>query len=191
MRCVNSSRTQGGMLTPVCPVMRRSHPGMKARRNTARASLRYCGVALWSSRHPYYDSRIVEFLVRIPPGIRFRGGRSKRLLREAMTGVVPDEVRRRTPHGAFEGIFERGIKQIEAPRLDWLLEGSSLAELGVLDTDLLGETFASYLGGDDTKRGKAFWVFFTEEWLRKMTPETPGRGESRETEPVAGRSSVL
>ena len=139
-------------------------------------------------RHPFYDSRIVEFLARIPPGIRFRGGRSKLLLREAMAGVVPDEVRRRTPHGAFEGTFERGIKQMEAPRLKGLLNGSRLAKLKVLDSDILGETFGSYLQGDDTKRGKAFWVFFTEEWLRQLSPETPGQGESRESEPVAGRS---
>ena len=141
-------------------------------------------------RHPFYDSRIVEFLARIPPQIRFRGGKSKVLLREAMTGVVPADVLVRASYGAFAPLGERGLRDIEAPRLSELLKGSRLAELGIVDADCLAEHFGSNLQSDDAKRGRLYWAFVTEEWLRQTRPQAPSQGTSQEAEPAGARSSV-
>lgn len=46
-------------------------------------------------RCPYADRRIVEFGMAIPEELRWRGGARKFVLREAMRGQVPVEVRRR------------------------------------------------------------------------------------------------
>jgi asparagine synthase (glutamine-hydrolysing) len=44
-------------------------------------------------RHPFFDRALVEFLLAIPLGRREHGGMRKRLLRQAMQGLVPDHVR--------------------------------------------------------------------------------------------------
>lgn len=122
-------------------------------------------------RHPFYDSRIIEFLVRIPPGIRFRGGRNKVLLREAMAGILPEEIRRRSPHGAFGPMLERGVTIEEAPRMLDLSGRSCLAEMGAVTSCHLKQAAHAYVAGGDTGLGRLAWSFFSEEWLRRTWPK--------------------
>lgn len=44
------------------------------------------------SRVPLLDHRLVEFMARIPPNIKFAGGRMKHVFREAIRNVVPQVV---------------------------------------------------------------------------------------------------
>ena len=44
------------------------------------------------SRVPLLDHRIAELVSRIPPAMRFKGGDSKRMFREAMSDVLPEAV---------------------------------------------------------------------------------------------------
>jgi asparagine synthase (glutamine-hydrolysing) len=44
------------------------------------------------SRVPLLDHRIAELVTRMPPTTRFKGGDTKRVLREAIKHLVPDEV---------------------------------------------------------------------------------------------------
>ncbi len=48
----------------------------------------------WSieSRVPLLDHRIVEFAATIPPATKFKDGKTKLLLKEALRGVLPEEV---------------------------------------------------------------------------------------------------
>lgn len=118
-------------------------------------------------RHPFYDSRIVEFLARIPPEIRFRGGRNRILLREAMSGVLAEPIRLRGPHGAFQGLLDRGLKEMESNRLLDLLQDSVLVRMGVIDSTVVQETFQSYLDGKEASAAGTIMTFLTEEWLRQ------------------------
>jgi asparagine synthase (glutamine-hydrolysing) len=47
------------------------------------------------SRLPFLDYRLVEFLLRCPPSLKLRDGRSKWLLREALAPVLPQKIRQR------------------------------------------------------------------------------------------------
>lgn len=44
------------------------------------------------SRVPLLDHRIVEFMARIPPNIKFAGGRTKHLFKEAVRNTVPAQI---------------------------------------------------------------------------------------------------
>jgi len=44
---------------------------------------------------PFLDHELVEFMFRVPGEMKIRDGITKRLLREAMSGVLPDETRKR------------------------------------------------------------------------------------------------
>ncbi len=125
-------------------------------------------------RHPFYDSRIVEFLVRIPPTVRFQGGREKALLRKVMAGILPEAVRRRRHYGAFGPLFEQGLKHAEVSRLESLLDGSLLERIGIIDAAAVKRTYEAYVAGDNAKCARLFWTFATEAWLRQAFP---GLGE--------------
>ena len=142
-------------------------------------------------RHPLWDSRIVEFLARIPPHIRFAGGRNKVLLRQAMSGVVPEGVRGRAPHGAFEGLVRRGLREMETGRMRDLIHNSHLADLGALDTSALEGEFSAYLQSNEIGFGRGFWSLITEDWLRQARPQPQEAGDlSGSGEPLAARTAV-
>jgi asparagine synthase (glutamine-hydrolysing) len=49
-------------------------------------------------RVPFLDHQLVEFCSRIPPTLKMRGFREKYILREALRGVLPEEIRTRKKH---------------------------------------------------------------------------------------------
>jgi asparagine synthase (glutamine-hydrolysing) len=51
------------------------------------------------ARLPFLDHVLVELAASVPPGKKLRGRTEKWVLRRALAGVLPDEVRRRTKHG--------------------------------------------------------------------------------------------
>ena len=44
---------------------------------------------------PFFDHRLVEFMFRIPGHYKIRDGITKRLLRKAMAGILPEQTRQR------------------------------------------------------------------------------------------------
>lgn len=44
---------------------------------------------------PFFDYRLVEFMFKVPGSMKIRDGVTKRLLREAMKGILPEETRTR------------------------------------------------------------------------------------------------
>lgn len=53
------------------------------------------------SRVPFLDHRLVEFAFALPSEIKFRGGYAKRVLRDAMSGLLPEPVRMRARKMGF------------------------------------------------------------------------------------------
>jgi asparagine synthase (glutamine-hydrolysing) len=53
------------------------------------------------SRVPFLDHRLVEFAFALPSDIKFRGGYAKRVLRDAMEGMLPEPVRMRARKMGF------------------------------------------------------------------------------------------
>ena len=60
-----------------------------------RAEDRNCEAAGLGHADPFFDYRLVEFMFRVPGNMKIRDGVTKRLLREAMKGILPEETRTR------------------------------------------------------------------------------------------------
>ena len=73
-------------------------------------------------RVPFLDNEVVELMARVPPRLKLRGLKSKYLLKEAVRGLVPDDVIRRRKAG------------FGAPIRSWLRH-----DLREMVDDLLGE----------------------------------------------------
>ncbi len=87
-------------------------------------------------RHPFLDRRLVEFSLGLPPEARIRPRESKWVLREAMRGILPEEVRTRRSKGGIDARFLWALNR-EAPRLDRLLRDPISAQLGWVRADAL------------------------------------------------------
>jgi asparagine synthase (glutamine-hydrolysing) len=54
------------------------------------------------SRVPFLDHRVVEFSLGLPDTLKIGGGITKRVLRDAMSGILPDRIRDRVDKIGFE-----------------------------------------------------------------------------------------
>ena len=54
------------------------------------------------SRVPFLDHRLVEFSLGLPDALKIGGGVTKRVLRDAMSGILPDPIRDRVDKIGFE-----------------------------------------------------------------------------------------
>lgn len=60
-----------------------------------RAEDRQCTAVGLAHHDPFLDHELVEFMYRVPAGMKIRDGVTKRLLRHAMTGILPEPTRTR------------------------------------------------------------------------------------------------
>lgn len=62
-------------------------------------------------RDPYRDRRVVELVLRMPASLMLRNGRLKHLVRAAMVGTLPEEVRLRTHPTPLSPLYRRGLAE--------------------------------------------------------------------------------
>jgi asparagine synthase (glutamine-hydrolysing) len=78
------------------------------------------------ARVPFLDHRVVEFAFRLRPEMKIKGVETKHILREAMRGTLPEDIRARKdklgfraePHAAWT-IAERHLDSLVANRTDY------------------------------------------------------------------------
>ena len=68
-------------------------------------------------RHPFYDRRLVEFMIALPERYCGDAGWNKWLLREAMRGVLPESVRTRRTKADFSHTFRRTLDSAPVRRV--------------------------------------------------------------------------
>lgn len=116
-------------------------------------------------RHPFLDRRLIEFLVSIPPAQLFRADLSKRLLRQAMIGFLPETVRLRrakTHLSAFLAFsLDGGLGGGKRMQIERLLAAPLATEMGILDGKRL---LAAYKRNPD----RLWNPIALEIWLREL-----------------------
>ncbi len=120
-------------------------------------------------RHPFWDVRVVDFLIRVPPERKSSRGVRKTILREAMKGIVPDIVLERRVRSDFSPFLDAGLRDKQAEHLQKLLERPMLAELGAVDAEALRVAYHKYREGDNTLRRQLYNALVTESWLRQSS----------------------
>ena len=60
-------------------------------------------------RHPFFDKRVVAFMLSLPPHYKRQGKTVKVLLREAFKGILPESIRLRRGKAEFTPIIEHQI----------------------------------------------------------------------------------
>lgn len=121
-------------------------------------------------RSPLYDRRIVDFAASRPVAERSLGRETKRLLREAGRGLLPDEVLapRAKRTGTTGAYFDRALRQRNAEFIDAAFRAPlRLAELGMVDATLLRRRWDDFLRSGEGNLGLNLYLTLqTELWLR-------------------------
>jgi asparagine synthase (glutamine-hydrolysing) len=126
-------------------------------------------------RFPFFDRRLMEYCVAIPPEQKLAGGWTRLILRRAMEGILPSQVQWRAGKGNLGFNFVRGMHQVEAPKLKAaLFDGVSMIE-DFVDLDLLRTAYRRFLSGQPSLQANADAMFLYKaavltRWLRDYGP---------------------
>lgn len=117
------------------------------------------------SRVPFLDHRLVEFAVNLPTDHKIQGGMAKRVLREALKGVLPEKIRRRRSKLGFGGHWHLWVKGLR-PQLAGWLERRHLP----IDAFVRREALRRQLAADDPALLRAL---VSDRWLSTLDSMAP------------------
>ncbi len=123
-------------------------------------------------RHPYYDRRIIDFMLSLPPHLCYKEGYSRYILRRAMVGCLPERIRWRRSKAHLGQLQVQGLKEKEREKILPLLTDSRMVKLDLVDGACLSKTFHSYWEDDSSSDEWSNLVtfldsyLFVEQWLR-------------------------
>ncbi len=146
------------------------------------------------ARHPLFDLELVELCLRLPPLATFDRYRSRPLLRTAMAGLLPDEVRLRPHKALFDSLLIGCLTGADGTVARELLSGRE-AELGAyVDLPAMSEA----LFGQDATSAPSFrwmwqvWRLLTAEcWLRSQAGDVSGIASSASLASVETRAVAI
>ncbi|HSU15793.1 asparagine synthetase B family protein [Longimicrobium sp.] len=87
-------------------------------------------------RYPFLHRPLVEHSLRLPPPLRIRPRGGKHVLREAMRGILPEEIRTRRGKGGIDARLLWALHR-ERARLEALLRDPEIARRGWVRADAL------------------------------------------------------
>lgn len=120
-------------------------------------------------RSPLMDARVIAFAAERPREERASRRETKRVLRAAMRGVIPDDVLapRRVRTGTTGRLFGRALRDAGAGLVEKAVRDSRLAELGIIEPAALRRGWEEWKASGDGNLGVAlFLTLQTEFWTR-------------------------
>lgn len=129
------------------------------------------------SRVPFLDYRLVEFVLGLPDEFKLSDGITKRVLRDGMSGIIPDKIREGMDKLGFVTPEETWIKELAPGIFRSKLQRAVETSQGILSPKSL------YLFDNMIVGRKAFsfliWRLINfGEWMETFSVRNSGTGES-------------
>jgi len=124
--------------------------------------------AMIEPRSPFWDRRLVDFMLGVPRHLRGWRGVDRLIAREALRGVLPEEVRQRVRKGDISPIVHLGLREKERLQVESLLRGSCAEKLGFINAlALYNDIYLPYVAGATDDYQPWLRAIYLEVWLRK------------------------
>jgi asparagine synthase (glutamine-hydrolysing) len=109
------------------------------------------------TRHPFYDTRLLEFCLGLPPAQRIANGVTRLILRRAVGGLLPQEIAGRRDKANLGPSFTYKLITFERERIEALL--AAPREIGpYVDLDRLRATYRRWLESGSIRDALDVWV---------------------------------
>jgi asparagine synthase (glutamine-hydrolysing) len=118
------------------------------------------------SRVPFLDHKLVEFSTALPDELKLHGLTTKRVLREAMKGLLPDEILTRRKMG-FPVPLARWLRTDFQPMVQEHLLSARALERGLFQPEAVRALVAEHAAGAD--HSERLWLLLNLEiWQRQF-----------------------
>jgi asparagine synthase (glutamine-hydrolysing) len=126
------------------------------------------------ARVPFLDPEVVALAAAMPPAVKLRWRAEKRVLREALRGVLPDEIRRRPKRGLAVPIHQ-WFREPLPPFALVALSPAELRRTGYFDSGVVTATVAAHRSGRANRGLSLLGVLSLQLW-DQMLARGPGLG---------------
>ncbi|MFL5618254.1 MAG: asparagine synthetase B family protein [Gemmatimonadaceae bacterium] len=152
---LSSTEQLWSVTTPMFPRIRSTLTSVQLR----------AGVA---ARTPFLDDRLYRFAMSRPRRERVVARETKRLLRHAMRGILPDAFLAPRPErtGVTTQYMREGVRGAARPLFDAAFERPILADLGIVDASRLRAEWQRYADSGEGMGHRVYELLQTELWLR-------------------------
>jgi asparagine synthase (glutamine-hydrolysing) len=99
-------------------------------------------------RYPFWDKRLVEFCLALPPEQKLNRGWSRVVMRRAMAGILPEKVRWRSDKTDFTPNLARGLRTFERDRLDRAILRDTRVIESYVNLPVVHEIYRRFVAGD-------------------------------------------
>lgn len=123
-------------------------------------------------RHPFFDKRLVEFCVSLPPSAKIRDNVTRWVLRAAMAGVLPEDVRLRRTKADLSPSFGARLAK-DSERLDKVLRRSEADEAGYLDEAALARSVRQLRGAREMLSVRVYAALCMDVYMGIHTGRIP------------------
>lgn len=144
-----------------------------------RAEDRNCEAAGLAHADPFFDHRLIEFMFRVPGAMKIRDGVTKRLLREAMRGMLPEETRTRIKKTGWNAPAHLWFSGRTLDQLQDLVASRVFRERGIYDADEVSRIIAEHRaivssGAQRDNHMMFLWQLLNVElWAREVVDRVP------------------
>ena len=116
-------------------------------------------------RQPFLDRRVVDLLMHLPVPLRSWRGEDRRVLRLAMNGRMPEQIRRRQSKIHINEVVDRRLRGEQRGAVESLLDNPRAVALDYV-SDSVKAAFARYWNGEKTAFDLLSFLCL-ESWLRR------------------------
>jgi asparagine synthase (glutamine-hydrolysing) len=146
-----------------------------------RAEDRQCAAFGLEHFDPFFDHRLVEFMFRVPGDLKIRDGVTKRLLRGAMRGILPEETRTRIKKTGWNAPAHVWFSGRGLDRLRDLIGSRAFRERGVYNVAKVTQLVDEHAAIVDSRAPRENHMMFLwqllnlETWLATLPQIARGR----------------
>jgi asparagine synthase (glutamine-hydrolysing) len=126
------------------------------------------------ARTPFLDYRLAEFAARLPNAALIRHGQSKRVVRDAMRGVIPERVRTRLDKKGFSTPQDTWFRTILRTWASDILNSPAMAARGFADVTKLKSLLAAHVTGGCNHSAILWRAISVELWARTFLDQPVG-----------------
>jgi len=119
------------------------------------------------TRYPFYDKRLIEFCLSVPPHQKIRRGWSRWIMRQGMEGTLPPAIQWREGKADLAHNFTHTLRTRDMDRLDDMLDRSEDRLADYVDMDQLRVVRARFLSGNSGRDAQSIMqVAILGKWLK-------------------------
>lgn len=118
------------------------------------------------ARVPLLDNELVDLLETMPAGMKYDGAQTKIVLREALRGILPDDVLTRRKQG-FTPPDETWMRTVSRPYIERILLSPQNLDRGLFRPEAIRSILQAHFDGRANHRF-LIWSLLCIEWMQRL-----------------------